>query len=98
MIISNLFHFYWGVELFIPNAKIKLNHVLIYELKSAHMKIQKVKKEKPIKRKMVVCKAFRQIQICDRILYHNMRTYRGSRTDTNLLNIKFKTIICRILD
>lgn len=27
-----------------------------------------------------------------------MKTYKGNRTDTNLLNIKFKTIICKILD
>jgi hypothetical protein len=73
----------------------------IFEIKlknSLKMRVEQLKRRKPKRRTMVVEKSFRQIDISEKVFYQNMRTYKGSRTDTNLLNIKFKTIICRILE
>jgi len=57
----------------------------------------KIRKNVP-KANLIVRKDYRQIGIPDKVFYQNMKAYRGHRTDTNLLNIKFKTIICGILD
>ncbi len=62
------------------------------------MRVEQLKKPKPKKRNFIVEKSFCQIHISEKVFYQNMRAYKGNRTDTNLLNIKFKTIICRVLE
>lgn len=61
------------------------------------MKVKSINKQKPVRRAVFLRKSYQQIQIVDKVFYQNTKVYKGSRKDTNLLNINFKTIICRVL-
>lgn len=62
------------------------------------MKKETQKKYKKETKKLIVKKAFNQIQTDGKVIHQNMRAFKGNRKDTNLLNINFKTRICRVLE
>ena len=47
---------------------------------------------------MYIKKNYHPIQTNQSVVYENIKEHKGKRTDTNLLNINFKTIICRTLE